>query len=184
MSTASVELRDFQPFYNHWEATGATIQPYDSIDQELYIKEMGLIADEQGRKYLNEDPAEIRLKCLFLSLSAPIVHVFALAFNIIKISLRILFFWHFWPAEDKDKPYSIKANLIETGKDLLRIVATPLALIGMEAAAIYGMFNPLDGRKLYGSIERAMYDSFRLAPCFQPDLQPHSVKVRGESRGF
>ncbi|MBS4171388.1 hypothetical protein NEOC95_002136 [Neochlamydia sp. AcF95] len=51
---------------------------------------------------------------------------------------------------------------------------TPVALVGLELAAIYGIFTPYNGRKLYASIERAQYGKFTLAPCFQPGPTCHA----------
>lgn len=72
-----------------------------------------------------------------------------------------------------EKEYNLKGRIISAGGDLLRIVATPISLIGLELSAIYGIFNPFDGRKLYASFERATYGKHILAPCFQPDPEKH-----------
>jgi hypothetical protein len=77
--------------------------------------------------------------------------------------------------KDCDRQYSFQERLKDAGKDLLRVVTTPIALVGLELAAIYGIFNPYDGRKLYASIERAQYGNFILAPCFQPDPRYHAL---------
>ena len=45
------------------------------------------------------------------------------------------------------------------GKDLLSIVATPLAIVGLELAAIYGLFRPFEGKKWYERIEVLLYSS-------------------------
>ncbi len=70
----------------------------------------------------------------------------------------LLIGFHFWNGG------FTKANFSEAGKDLLRIVATPLALIGLESALIIGLINPNNGRKLFSKIERAM--SNYMAPDF------------------
>ena len=57
----------------------------------------------------------------------------------------------------------------------MRIIATPVSILGLELAAIYGIFQPYDGRKLYASFERATYGNFILAPCFQPDPKYHAL---------
>jgi hypothetical protein len=80
---------------------------------------------------------------------------------------------HGWTGALLMQPYCFKARLKDAGGDLLRVVLTPIALVGLELAAIYGIFNPYEGRKLYASIERALYtDSFDwIAPrirSFQP----------------
>lgn len=69
--------------------------------------------------------------------------------------------------------YNFTARLLDAGTDLLRIVAVPISLVGLELAALYGILSPYDGRKLYASIERLTYEKYILAPCFQPDPQSH-----------
>lgn len=178
----TIELGDFLPI-NKWEPS-EKICPYSSIvDSKLTSKEVDQIVDELGRKYLKEEPAEIRVKCLLLTLGTP-VQTLALIANLVKCILKLISFWNFWAEETGDKPYNFKANLTNAGKDLLRVVATPFALIGLVAAATYGMISPLNGRKLYATIERAMYDDWRLARCFQPNIQPNSIPVFGEKRAF
>jgi hypothetical protein len=64
--------------------------------------------------------------------------------------LKLVTLSHFWMPQEGT--YSFKARLKDAGIDLLRIVATPVALVGLELAAIYGTFNPYDGRKLYARL--------------------------------
>lgn len=52
--------------------------------------------------------------------------------------------------------------------DFLRIILTPLAIAGLEVSALFGLLSPYDGRKLYATIERALYGTAILAPGFQP----------------
>lgn len=174
-------LSDFQ-LTSNWEACPETLKPYSNLDREQGSIEMGQIVDEAGRKYLHESEASIRNKCVGLAFSTPIVQVLAATLNIIKIAFRLLFFYHFWPKDSE--PYNFTASLTNAGKDLLCLVATPFAIIGLEAAAIYGIFSPNNGRKLYATLERAMYDIWRLAPCFQPNIQAHSLPTYGDKRAF
>jgi hypothetical protein len=101
-------------------------------------------------------------------------HPFASVFNIAYRIFKLVTFSHFWVEkksevnESGEREYNFKARLTDAGQDLLRIVATPVAIIGLELVAIYGLFRPYDGRKLYASIERATYGNGMLAPCFQP----------------
>lgn len=78
---------------------------------------------------------------------------------------------HFWVK--KSEKCDFKSRLKDAGKDFLRIIAQPVTLVGLELAAIYGLFRPYDGRKLYASFERAAYGDSILAPCFQPDPEKH-----------
>lgn len=85
---------------------------------------------------------------------------------------------HFWIKREGEEKYNFKARLIEAGKDLLRIVASPIAIIGLELAAIYGLMRPYDGRKLYATFERAIYGNALIPPCFQPcTIDPFYMRI-------
>ncbi len=190
--TPSVTWGDFYLF-SKWERTGIYIKPFEDCKDEVE-----LIRDKTtGKTYLyaratNEDDPdteddfliETRIKCLALTFFTPVVQPLASSFNVVKRVLRLVSGYNFWPEEFTEKPYDFKANLFNAGKDVVRIIGTPFALIGLEAAAIYGIISPLNGRKLYAAIERAMYDEWRLAPCFQPDIKPHSLKTYDEKKAF
>lgn len=139
--------------------------PWNTWREELY----GVIDETTNRRYLNDSRSVVSLKCFMLTVGTPVVHLIAGVINIAYRILRILIGYHFW----KEGELSFTARLAEAGVDLLRIVLAPLAFVGLELSAIYGIFNPYDGRKLYASFERAQYDKFILAPCFQPDPTQH-----------
>lgn len=94
--------------------------------------------------------------------------------------LTFAYFWHMAPGK-----YSFAARLIELGKDLFRVVFTPLILLGFLLTSLNGMtFSPYDGRKVYATLERLAYgggysqfnrhfrpnlqNAFLAAPDFQP----------------
>lgn len=155
-------LEDFRPI-NVW--TGIELGPtLDNGEPKLMLSK----TDYEDRLFLNEPKDTIRYKCSWLTLCTPFVHLVAALVNIVYRIIKLVTFSHFWIP----KPwyyYSFQARLEEAGADLLRIVATPIALIGLELAAIYGIFSPYNGRKIYGTIERAQYENFFLAPSFQPN---------------
>jgi len=128
-----------------------------------------------NRRYSNEAPGIVRTKCFLLTLGTPIVHLIAGVCNAAFRALQIITLAHFWMPKDEERSYNFRVRLKDAGQDLLRIVAAPLAIIGLELAAIYGIFRPYDGRKLYASIERAEYGDFVLAPCFQPNPKYHAL---------
>jgi len=158
---------------------------------------MLLIDKSTQRGYFNESKGCVRLKCIGLSLLTPFAHTIGMIVNVVYRILKLASFYHFWckrkdldipikrkestitkiwnyftgkqaPKEEK-KSYHLKERLSEAGKDLFRIIASPVALIGLELSAIYGIANPYDGRKLFASIERGIYSGrFQTAPCFQP----------------
>lgn len=73
----------------------------------------------------------------------------------------------------------IKHSLWQLIKNIVKIATYPIAIVGLQFAALYGLFNPLDGRKLWAMIEHAWSrdyigegwrwkDCDYLAPCMQP----------------
>lgn len=165
-----VVLKDFQPI-NSWtpDLDGPTWQWGECRGEPKF-----LIDSSTNRKYFNECRGIVRVKSFLLTMGTPIVHVLAAVRNVAFIILKIMILVYFWIDKDGEDSYNFKARLTDVGIDLLRIIATPLAIIGLECAAIYGVFRPYDGRKLYATIERAEYDSYILAPCFQPDPKRHA----------
>lgn len=161
----SINIRDFQPI-NSWKPDLDGPKYRDGTAQHL-------IDQTTGRKYLNESKGTVRFKCFLLTLGTPIVHALASVVNMAYRIVKLVSFSHFWIPKDGEKSYNFKRRLKEAGTDLLRVVTQPIAFAGLELAAIYGLFSPYDGRKLYASIERAQYGHFILAPCFQPDAEEH-----------
>jgi hypothetical protein len=168
----SVTLKDFQPI-NHWKL---------DLDGKIYPCGEGgkkvpqfIIDQTTGRRYLNESRKVVGIKCFLLTLATPCVHPVASIANVAYRILKLISFSHFWINKGGEAKYNFKARLADAGIDLLRIVATPISIIGLELAAFYGCFRPYDGRKLYASIERATYGNFIIAPCFQPEPQSHAL---------
>lgn len=157
--------------WNDWEVDQEGPKWYDS-SKKIYEPKF-IIDKSTGRRYLNETPGWIRFKCFWLTLGTPLIHGFMASVNIIYRIFKTLIGAQFWLIR-REPSYNFKARVIDVGVDMLRIVLTPLALIGLQFAAIYGMFNTRDGRKLYATIERLYYAGFTLAPCFQPDPTHHA----------
>jgi hypothetical protein len=112
------------------------------------------IEDEWGDRYLNEPIEIIRCKCFLLLFSAPL-HL-------------VQFIYHVGKMIQEQSPLIQK---------ITRLILTPLTLLAMTFAALYGLFSPWDGRKLYSTLERFHYhDGLFLAPCFQPSSDYHSRK--------
>lgn len=158
-----VSIKDFQPI-NTWKL---------DLDgpKWFYSNEPRYIIDTTtDRRYWNESKGCVGFKCFLLTLGTPIVHPIAAIVNIAIRVLKILSLSHFWLPTS----HSLKGRLKDVGQDLLKILISPLVIPALELAAIYGMVTPYDGRKLYASIERAIYGSFILAPCFQPDPEIHA----------
>jgi hypothetical protein len=164
----SVSIKDFHPV-NSWKPDEHG-QKWSGSNEPAY-----LIDRTTGRRYFNESQGVVRFKCLLLTLGTPIVHTAASIINVAYRILKLVTLSHFWAPKKEESRYDFKARLTDAGKDVLRIVATPFSLLGLELASIYGVFRPYDGRKLYASIERATYGNFILAPCFQPEPTRHAL---------
>jgi hypothetical protein len=119
--------------------------------EQSYLKDEG-----SGTSYPYIEKKDMRMKFLALSIATPLAHLFLSITNVAYRSLRLLSFYHFW--KQADGPYSFKARLSDTGKDLFKIIAQPLAFLALEAIAIYGLFSPWDGMKLYHHLEAVQYD--------------------------
>lgn len=164
-----VTLQDFNPF-NSWTLTSEGInQSKDIRDPFLgatakagtseLINEAGswlhASKDAPDRKYLAENNGLIRFKCALLIIGTPIV---MLAKSVMKLACAIF---------NRD---CVTTKLAKIAKALL----APIAILGLELAAIYGVFSPKNGRKLYATIERGAFGTdYLLAPCFQPNPQRH-----------
>lgn len=166
----SVTLKDFYPI-NKWKPDLEGEKWNCCSEHKGQARH--LIDQTTGRKYLNQSKGVVRFKCFLLTLGTPFVHPIAGILNVAYRALKLISLSHFWIPKKEEKSYGFKARVQDAGKDLLRIVAQPLAIVGLELAAIYGLIRPYDGRKLYASIERAQYGNFILAPCFQPDAEQH-----------
>lgn len=168
--TVSVTLRDFQPI-NRWkpELDGEKWQ-YGGLG----AGEPKFIVDQTtNRRYFNESRSVVGFKCFLLTVGTPFVHTVASVVNVACRLFQLVTLAALWENKPDEKKYNLKARLADVGKNLLRIIATPISLAGLELAAAFGMFSPYDGRKLYATIERATYGSFVLAPCFQPNPERH-----------
>ncbi len=164
----STILRDFQP-YNRWTPK-KNGEKWEEDNSPKY-----LIDQSTGRLYLNESKGVVRFKCFLLTVGTPFVHSIAGICNIALRIFRLVTFYHLRRDKPEEKSYAFTARLGDAVKDLLRVVIQPIAIFGLELSAIYGLFRPYDGRKLYASIERAQYGNFILAPCFQPDPKAHAL---------
>jgi hypothetical protein len=168
----NVTFKDFQ-LINNWKPD-LKGQKWgcckDHKEQPMFI-----IDETTNRRYLNESPWTIRMKCCLLTFGTPFVHPIASIANLFYRIIKIATFSHFWTEKKGEKAYEFQARFADAYKDLLRIAAVPFNTAGLELAAIYGIIRPLDGRKIYASIERASYGSFILAPCFQPDPKFHAL---------
>ncbi|MBY0529701.1 MAG: hypothetical protein K2P51_05875 [Rhabdochlamydiaceae bacterium] len=171
---SSVTLGDFQPI-NTWKPN--LVGPKWGDRDPKYLIDM-----TTGRRYWNESEGCVGFKCFLLTVGTPIVHSVASLVSVAHKVIRLVAFFHFWKDVKGEKKYPFEERLNDVGMDLLRVVTTPIVFVGLELAAIYGIFAPYNGRKLYASIERAQYGGFILAPCFQPDPKYHALGGNPEKR--
>ncbi len=160
-----VSIKDFY-LYNKWEVD-IEAGNYNS-GEYMYVTDA-----TTGRRYWNESKDLIIKKCCLLALITPIGHPIAGCMNIAYRAFKVLSLSHFWMNDDQEASYNFTARLLKAVEDVFRIPTQPAAILGLEFAAVYGIIQPNDGRKLYASIERAQYEIPVLAPCFQPDPSWH-----------
>jgi hypothetical protein len=168
----SVTLGDFQPC-NNWklDTEGEKWKSYNGDKQEPKF----IIDETTNRHYFNESKGVVRFKCLLLAIGTPFIHCLASIANIAYRILKIVTGAHLWLPKDGGKSKTAEDPARDLDIDILRIAATPFTYVCLEMAALYGLFKPYNGRKLYASIERAAYGNFILAPCFQPDPKYHAL---------
>ena len=125
-----------------------------------------------NQRYLNDSELTVRVKCGVLALlGTPLVQPILLAINIVVRFFKIIFFVELWRKANRECNFSAKCRLWNS--DFVRIIFSPLVFVGIHLASIYGIFSPYNGRKLYASVERAVYGQGLLAPCFQPEATRH-----------
>jgi hypothetical protein len=166
LSAASLpeSWKDFLP--GSWMASEDTIldqrtkKVYKNTEQFLSKKELILLP---------------RVECAALALMYPIygivgavMHVFARVINIFK---------HGFIPEVALQGH----KYVLIGRDLAKILLTPLALLAMQISLLYGIVKPRDGKKMYASLERVFFGGYVYAyyqslyeKC--PPLQPISFK--------
>lgn len=111
-----------------------------------------------GKEYLFESKWLVRYKSYLLAIASPFVHLFGVPFAMVQSGWRLA----------SGQPREGKGS-----DEVVRLFTAPLAYLGLEGSAIYGLFRPYEGRRLYAALERFLYDGPLLAPCFQPGATRH-----------
>jgi hypothetical protein len=141
-----------------------------------------LIDKGTGEVYWKDSPSMKRLKCLALAGATPVVQTIALVLNLVNRIAKLVTFAHFWSPDSfwtsTGETIPLKDRLIAFGKDLLRVVLTPVILAVMFVVALCGAITPLgngpyDAGKLYATAERFAFGKDFLAPCFAPFAVRH-----------
>lgn len=163
-----VSWKHFKP-YSIWE-----VEQDGSVytnSEPKYIKDTST-----SERYLNESSSVIRFKCALLVLGTPIVHTIASILHIAYNLAKLFSFYHFWKSQDEKQEktdYNLNERAHDLGMDVFHIFFAPLNVLYLTLSALYGIFRPHDGRKLYASGERFAYGQPILAPCFQPEPEAH-----------
>jgi hypothetical protein len=126
-----------------------------------------VIDKSTGDRYANEQARIKRLKCLVMAAATPVVHSASMTLNLANRIIKLVTFAHFW--HPSHKGYSLQECCLDYGKDLLRVAFTPILFLGLELSAVYGVFSPNDGGKLFATFERCLFEQGILAPCLQPE---------------
>jgi len=122
-----------------------------------------VVDPKTGDEYLDETTWLIRYKAYLLTTSTPFAQAALALFQMAKSAFKIGSLMPLWKKEES------------FGREAARFVLAPLVYVGLEAAAIYTLFCPLEGRKRYAQLERFLYgkEGILLAPCFQPNPTHH-----------
>ena len=172
---------------------GGNWTPYTKGEVFSDSKTPAWIKDEKsGAFYLNQPTDCLRFKLFFLTgiLAGGIGNGVSLTINGFYRTVKVLSLSHFISPifssgeNQADKPYQIKERVIACAKDVLRIVATPFALIALLFVSFAVSLSPFengprDAAKIFSSIEIAMYGGtmeegyFGWAPCYQPNSTFH-----------
>ena len=134
-------------------------------------KNSNIIDTSTGRKWYKAERSVLRRQGVVLVISTPIFHTVAAICNVaarLLLVIGIVFILVFFALFSEKRSFFDKSSWTWVGQNVLQIMATPVAVVGLELAALYTIFRPLDGRKLYASIERAEYGMSIAAPYFQP----------------
>jgi hypothetical protein len=110
---------------------------------------------ESGKRYLHENVSTIAAKCALLALG--IIGYFALylSFHLLRMTVT-----------------TIKDPSINTFLEGVRnVIRAPFYILGMEFGALYGIFNPLEGRAVLASCERLLHErSHREDACLDTEF--------------
>jgi hypothetical protein len=158
------------------------------------------LKDETTDLYFIDDTRNtIRAKCFVLAIILiPLVHVYLCVLQTTLTLLNILL--DIFNIIIKGR-MNFSANVAKLAWDLVKLILAPLLVIALEITAFCGLLFPLNARKIYSSIERAMTnDLFEVhtffnkksfqespsfignkaitAPCFQPKtIQKHQEEI-------
>lgn len=110
----------------------------DSIETRFEIINL-----ESGKRYLHEPLLVISYKCLGLFLLVnPLYFLFYTIVQLARIPLVPI----------------LNISISAVFKEIWHLVKIPFFLVGMQFAALYGIFSPLEGRTYFATLESDLHD--------------------------
>lgn len=127
-----------EKLYGSWENATVSIRHRDGTPEARFE----IINTNTNERYLQEPQWLISVKCAALALM--ILPVYSFVYNALHL-IRL--------------PIATLLHLSPTilCKEIWTLVRFPLYVVGLELAAIYGIFSPLNGRAMFGRIESALH---------------------------
>jgi hypothetical protein len=126
--------------------------------------------------YNGDDLMTIRRKCVLLIVSSPISQSLAIFYKMLHLLCKLVTVDAFSSNAQANLNFIQKCNLFLI--NILHFLVMPLVIVMLDLALLYGIFFPLDGRKLYNSLflffyedtitRELSYPTAFLAPCFKP----------------
>lgn len=156
--------KDFLPSTT-WEPVAVKNDPYEERLQDSFSR----------LTFSEEEKSNVRKKCILLSLTSHVIQPSLLTINALTLIILSLSLYPLW-RDRGSSSYQLKERTEELITNLARILLTPVILPSFTLAALIGIFDPYNGRKLYGNLERFAYGCGMLAPCFQPSIK--SIELR------
>lgn len=148
----------------------------------LSKKDIFIIDPNTEKRFFNESRVIGSLKGCLLTISSPIIQpitsTIAIAIRTLRIALSVLMTVILMPLAPFDKKAAnyFKFGLYLITHDVLKIITTPVMLALLELSALYTIVNSRDGKKLYSSFEKLIYDgksilSYGFQPINDKDLK-------------
>jgi len=171
--SAPLTINDFRPCCNGWHedtsgikvnhAEGSTsckvfeiIKAFHSLEHLKEGSPLFIIDKSTGHRYINTPKERLRDNN-FVTMAVSILSLPTMILNIsVMKTLRVVSFYHFW--KDSEVTLTLSDRLKSTAADIARVVALPLAILGLTLSPVYGLISPRNGEKMFTSIQRAFFN--------------------------
>lgn len=105
-------------------------------------RKIQILDSRSGMLYMQEPMAITAFKCFLLTFAVPFYFVGYTLLHLLRLPLVTL----------------CNCSPVAFFKQLWKIVKIPFHWIGMQFAALYGIFKPLEGRAVFGKVEKSLHD--------------------------